>query len=334
MKKRDIVRYEIDPHNRLIYKKTGKSSELPGFRAILDGIFEIDKNNLLAYHVKKSQASDNVPQQLKLKGRWSLDKEHNLVLTLDKWGNQIAGNKLTIEGELMDANANALSFMVTSKDSDGKGHIYIIKLGGRWQADKYNRLSFDVEKEKGPADRITFRGSWEINKQNEIMYVYEKSWRGKKEKITNTVTLKGYWDIGGKHRIIYVLNKELKSEFDFKVSVGKPADRGLEYGVGIGAAPAKKTITLFGEWKINQKVGLLFEMPSTDGKINSIVLGAWGKLDKNYNLEIRLENKRGEDLGIDVKLSRKIIQGQGEAFIRTLSSRKEVSIVAGVGFRW
>ncbi|MDP1853449.1 MAG: hypothetical protein Q8L26_04540 [Candidatus Omnitrophota bacterium] len=328
MKKRDIVRYEIDPHNRLIYKKTGRESEVPGFRAVLDGTFEIDKNNYLTYHVKKSQISDNIPQQLKLKGTWSLDKEHNLVFTLDKWGNQIAGNKLTIEGELMGADADMLSFMVTSKDSDRKEHIYIIKLSGRWQADKYNRLSFDVEKEKGPTDRITFRGSWEINKQNEIIYTYEKPSRA------NTITLKGYWDIGGKHRIIYVLNKELKSEFDFKVSVGKSADRGLEYEIGIGAVPAKKAITLFGSWKLSPKIGLLFEMPSADGKINSIVLGAWGKLDKNYNLEIRLENKRGEDLGVDVKLSRKILQGQGEAFIRTLSSRKEVSIVAGVGFRW
>lgn len=334
MKKRNIIRYEIDPHNRLIYKKTGRKSELPGFRAVLDGTFEIDKNNHLTYHVKKSQSSDNIPQQLKLKGAWSLDKEHNLVLTLDKWGNQIAGNKLTIEGELMDANADALSFMVTSKDSDGKASIYILKLSGRWQADKYNRLSFDIEREKGATNRITLKGAWLVNKQNEISYVYEKSWRGKNEKITNTVTLKGYWDITAKHRIIYVLNKELKSEFDFKVSVGKPADRGLEYEIGIGAVPAKKTITLFGNWKLNQKMGLLFEMPCAEGKINSVILGAWVQLDKNHNLAIRLENKFGEDLGVDVKLSRKILHDQGEAFIRTISSRKEVSIVAGVGFRW
>jgi len=333
MKKTEKIRYEIDPHNRLIYEKTGEESEVPGFRTVLDGNFEIDENNYVTYHVKKSQASD-IPQQVKLKGQWSLDKDHSLVLILDKWGNQIAGNKLTVESELIDAKDNRLSFALTSKDSEGNDHIYIVKLGGRWQADEYNRLTFNIEKEKGITDRITLQGAWEVNKQNEIIYTYEKSSRGKKEKITKTITLKGYWDIAEKHRIMYVLNKEIKSEFDFKVSVGKPAGRGLEYEIGIGASPSKKTITLFGEWKVSPKMGLLFEMPCEEGKINRVIFGAWGKLDKNLNLEMRLENRVGEDLGIDVKLSRRILEGQGEAFIRALRSQKEVSIVAGVGFRW
>ena len=333
VRKTEKIRYEVDPHNRLVYEKTGKESEVPGFRTILDGEFEIDENNNVTYHVKKSQASE-VPQQVKLRGKWALDNEHNLVLTLDKWGNQIAGNKLTVESELIDAKDNRLSFAVTSKDSENNTHIYIVKLGGRWQADEHNRLMFNVEKETGTTDRIILRGAWEVNRQNEIMHTYEKSSPGKKEKVTKTITLKGYWDIAGKHRIIYVLNKEIGSEFDFKVSVGKPAARGLEYELGVGVAPSKKTITLFGSWKVNKKMGLLFEMPYEEGKVRNVILGGWGKLDKNHKLELRLQNKIGEDLGIDVKLSRRILEGQGEAFIRALRSQKEVSIVAGVGFRW
>ena len=306
---------------------------MPWFRTVLDGTFEIDENNNVTYHVKKSQGTD-IPQQVKLRGNWALDNEHNLVLTLDKWGNQIAGNKLTVESELIDAKDNRLSFAVTSKDSENNTHIYIVKLGGRWQADEYNRLTFNIEKEAGVTDRITMRGAWEVNQQNELIYTYEKSSRGKEEKITKTITFKGYWEIAGKHRILYVLNKEIGSEFDFKVSIGKPAERGLQYELGVGATPSKKTIMLFGSWKINKKVGLLFEMPYAEGEINAVIFGAWGKLDKNLNLEMRLENKIGEDLGIDVKLSRRILEGQGEAFIRALRSQKEVSIVAGVGFRW
>ena len=303
------------------------------FRTILDGTFEIDENNHVTYHVKKSQVSD-IPQQVKLRGQWSLDNEHNLVLTLNKWGNQIAGNKLTIESEVIDAKGNMLSFALTSKDSEGNDHIYIVRLGGRWQADEYNRLSFNIEREKGITDRLTLQGAWEVNGQNEIIYTYEKSSRANVEKITKTITLKGYWDITEKHRIIYVLNKEIESEFDFKVSIGKPAERGLEYEIGVGAGLSKKTITLFGEWKVSKNLGLLFEMPYAEGKINTVIFGAWGKLDKNLNLEIRLENRVGEDLGIDVKLSRRILEGQGEAFIRALKSQKEVAIIAGIGFRW
>ena len=333
MKKTEKIRYEIDPHNRLVYEKTGRKSDVPGFRTVVDGKFEIDKNNQITYHVKKTQGS-GIPQQLKLKGKWALDKDHNLVLTLNKWGSQIAGNKLTIESEFIDAKDNMLSFALTTKDSKNNTHIYVVKLGGRWQADEYNRFTFNVKKETGTTDKITLRGVWEVNKQNEIIYTYEKSTRGKKEKTIKTITLKGYWDIAGKHRIIYVLNKEIESEFDFKVSVGKPAARGLEYEIGVGAAPSKKTIMLFGSWKVSKNSGVSFEMPCSEGKIRSVILGGWAKLDENHKLEIRLQNKTGEDLGIDVKLSRNIFEGQGEAFIRALRSQKEVTIVAGIGFRW
>ena len=333
MKKTEKIRYEIDPHNRLIYEKSQEKSEVPRFRTVLDGEFEIDENNCVTYHVKKSQVSD-IPQQVKLRGKWALDDEHNLVLTLDKWGNQIAGNKLTVESELIDAKGNMLSFAVTSKDSENNTHIYILKLSGRWQADEYNQLTFNIEREKGITDRITLQGAWEVNEQNEIIYTYEKSTRGKEEKITKTITFKGYWEIAGKNRIIYVLNKEINSEFDFRVSVGKPAERGLQYELGVGVTPTKKTITLFGSWKVNKNLGLLFEMPYAEGKIQSIVFGGWGKLDKDYRLDLRLQNKTGEDSGIDIKLSRSILEAQGEAFIRLLRAKEEVSIVAGVGFRW
>ncbi|MBU1133521.1 MAG: DUF5004 domain-containing protein, partial [Candidatus Omnitrophica bacterium] len=114
---------------RLVYEKTGRKSDVSGFRTVVDGKFEIDKDNQLTYHVKKAQG--NIPQQLKLKGKWALDKDHNLALTLDKWGNQIAGNKLTIKSELVDAKDNMLSFALTTKDSKKNTHIYIVKLGGR-----------------------------------------------------------------------------------------------------------------------------------------------------------------------------------------------------------
>jgi len=333
MKKTEKIRYEIDPHNRLVYEKTGKKSGVAGFRTVLDGNFKIDENNYVAYHVKNPQGSD-IPQQIKLKGAWSLNSEHNLVLTLDKWGNQIAGNKLIFESEITDAKDNMLFFSLSSKDSEGDDRVNIVKLSGRWQADEDNRLSFDIKKEKARTDRLTFNGAWEVNKQNGIIYVYEKSDRGKKEKIIQNIILKGYWDIPGKHRIKYILNRKIKSEFDFIVSVGKPVGRGLQYEVGIGAASRKKKITLFGNWKVSSKMGLLFEMPYEEGKINRVIFGAWGKPDKDLNLEIGLKNKIGKDLGIDIKLSKKKFKGQGEAFIRALKSGKEVSIVAGVGFRW
>jgi hypothetical protein len=52
VKKTEKIRYEIDPQNRLIYEKTREESEVPRFRVVLDGNFEIDENNYVSCHVK------------------------------------------------------------------------------------------------------------------------------------------------------------------------------------------------------------------------------------------------------------------------------------------
>jgi hypothetical protein len=192
-------------------------------------------------------------------------------------------------------------------------------------------LVFQVESESGASGNITLQNSWEINKQNEIVYTYEKFLRDKKQKVIKAIAIKGHWEISERQKIIYVLNKETGSKLDLKVSAGKSTAKGLEYEIGIGATSRKKVITLFGSWRINPKIGLLFQMPYEEGKLKKVVFGASGRLDKNLNLEMRLESSLGEDLGIDIKLSKSILRGQGEAFIRALRSQKEIFISAGIG---
>ena len=325
--------YEIDPHNRLIFTKTGRKSKLPKYREVIDGRIKIDKNNSFLYHVKQPQDS-KLPQQIKLSGKWSLNKNHDFVLTLDKKHKMYAGDKLTIKGEIKDAKANKLVFSVAAKEGLSQYRGYILKLSGSWQADKYNRLTFNVKRNKSVTDILTFKGGWSINKQNQIIYTYEKARLKTKEKVTKTIILKGHWNITEKHRILYVLNKKIDSQFDFKVSLGKPLARGLQYKIGIGNVPAKEKITLLGKWKVNERLGVLFEMPYEKGKLQSIVFGASCKLGKNSNLDFKLRNELGKDLGMDIKLSREILKDQGEIFFRAITSKKEKQFLIGCGWRW
>ncbi|MCK5209459.1 MAG: hypothetical protein KAQ79_15600, partial [Cyclobacteriaceae bacterium] len=81
------ITYEIDPYNRLIINKAGKKSELSRFRQVLDGRFKIDKDNRLVYYIKApTPRGTEIPYQVKLQGKWSLSDDHNLCLTLNKWG--------------------------------------------------------------------------------------------------------------------------------------------------------------------------------------------------------------------------------------------------------
>lgn len=318
------IRYEIDPFNRLI---------IPGFRQIIDGEFKIDKNNALSY-VLKAPRSSSTPQQLKLIGSWSLDKNHNLVLTLNKENNQLAGKKITLQGEVIRAKADKIEFLISSKDKNGQAHLYILGLSGTWQADKNNRLKFLVQRKNDTQDELTLSGTWEVDRRNQIVYTYTKTNLKRKVKVKQSLTFKGYWNITDKQRLTYVLNEETGSGFDFKVSFGEPLGRGLRYELGIGANPKKKKIMLFGAWKLNKKIGLVFEMPCEGNRINSISFGATCKLDKDKQLELNLKDSQKNDLGIKLKFSRAFLDNQGEAFIQTLKQGKEIVFSLGAGFRW
>jgi len=333
MKRTQKIKYGVDPHNRLIAAASRKESGISGFRHILDGRFKIGKFNTLSYHLKHPQSSP-IPQQLKLSGRWSLDKKHNLVLTLDKKHNQIVKDRLTLKTQVFNAKADKLEFLIISKDHLGRPHLYTLALRGSWQADKYNRLTFSVKRRKDLHEQLTLRGTWEVNRRNQIIYTYTKTSLKKARKFTHTIAFKGYWQIYKLNRLIYVLNKQTGSEFDFKISLGKPDKYGLKYEIGIGARPKRKKFSLFGRWKINKRLGLTFEMPTEGGKVRRLVFGAKLKLQNNAYLEARLKNSFGKDLGIKLKLSKTILKGIGETYLVALKDGKEISLLAGAGLRW
>ena len=230
------VRYEVDPQNRLVVG-------LPRFRKVLDGRFKISGNNTLTYQVKSPlSAGRKVPHQVKLKGDWSLDKDHNLKLTFDKWGRQASGDALTLQGEIIDAGKNSLLFALTTKTSAGSYSAYLLQLQGAWQADKFNRLSFRVDRSKDKYDLLVFGGAWQINDKYQIVYEYRKEALTRKLKKIHTLTFKGYWDIKDKARISYVIDKESGSGFDFETQLGVFRDNYIKYELGIMRQHKKRPV--------------------------------------------------------------------------------------------
>ena len=326
------VKYEIDPHNRLIFSGTSNKKGPLKFRKILEGRFKTDKNNVLTYHIKKPAGRD-LPQQIKLNGTWSLDKDHNLKLSLNKWNKDTVGS-LTIKGELIDVKAGSLAFAVTTKSSPSRDTTYILKLKGTWRADKYNRLSFIVRDEKGREDHLTFNGRWNINKKNSITYTYKKSRLRTKRKELNLLTFKGYWDITKKHRLTYILNKKTNSSFDFRINTGKALENGMLYEIGIGLNRALKKIIISGKWKINKNIGLLLEIQYENGRTKNIVFGASCRAGKNSELDIKLKNRKGKDLDLNLKISKTLFKGEGSVYLTALLSGKEKKIIIGAGLLW
>jgi len=313
------IKYEIDPHNRLVLLGPA------GLREVLDGRFKTTNKNQLVYHVKRPVGRDT-PQQIRFKGKWGLDAQHRLVLTLDKWYDQIAGNKLTLQTQLLDVRDNEVVFTVTTRNEGGNQTISLLRLGGIWQADDANRLCFQVEENEGA---LKLKGEWRLNKRHEIEYDFEKMPSGKIKKV---IAFKGFWEIGDRHKLRYVLNRVIGSGFDLKAELESVLADRIEYSLGIGANPRKKTITLFGSWKLDRRFGLGFEVTRADRRVERIAFGAKARVTDKDDIELKLRTTDGRDLGAELVLSRSLLDTQ--TYLRLVKEAAGGGVFIGTGRRF
>ncbi len=294
--------YEVDPHNRLIIKKTGGASNVKRFRKVIKGRFKTDPKNRLYYEIFKSSRSE-VPQKIKFSGRYSLDEKGGLIFTLDKWNNQYAGNRLRLKTGVIDANDNELIFMLASRIAGNKRTTYMMRLRGVWRADRNNRIGFDVERGLKKVDELTFFNLWRINKDNEIEYSYKPGY--------SALRLKGRWDVGSRNTLSYVLNKSIDSGFDFRTTFSHMAFK-------------------------KNKMYLRFNMEITIAKKKRIrrkILFS-GRLKLNKKKEIFLEFSPGKHKNLVLKLKKDIFGEKGYAFIESFLKGKEAYIGGGMALRW
>ncbi len=333
------VRYELDPYNRLVAVGTKRQTGLFLFRRTLSGRFKLDKNNSLFYVLRApADRRLTIPRRIRLGGDWSLDERHNLRLSLDQQSRQTLGDKLTIAGVISDVTKNSLLFTVSTRGETGASSDYTLKLEGAWQADSNNRLVFRVNKQAGSSDILTLNNAWIINKHQRIVYEYKKSCLSDQQKITRSLMFKGYWDIRDKTRLYYTLDKKTGSGFAFQAGAGIFKANYIKYYLDIGVRgiknPVERVITLQGSWKIKKGIGLTFEVKYEKQKIEAIAFGAQVELTKKDELSLELKNQRDQPLAAQLTLSRKMLKGDGEAFLSLLKSKQESGVFVGAGFRW
>ena len=334
------IRYEIDPFNRLVIDEAGDESGLTMFRKVLDGSFKVDEDNNLSYHVKSPLSSDEtLPNQIRIKGSWELTDSYDLRLIVDKASRRTFGDKIILQGEILDARADSLVFAITTIAKENTRSTYVLDLKGAWKADANNRLSFHVKKEKGKYDILTFNGAWEVGKNHRIIYRYEKAALIRKKKEVHELIFDGYWDINDRLRISYILGAGTDSVFDFESSIGVFKEGFIEYEVGISLTgheePNVRIVTIFGSWNLRRNVGLIFEVEYKNKEIHAIVFGADAKLTDKDTVSFRLRDEtEHQDIGVELELSHQILNGDGEAFLRLLSTKQEYAIYAGAAWQW
>ena len=210
-------------------------------------------------------------------------------------------------------------------------HLRILKLKGTWRANDYNELYFEVTGRKGPPETYTFKGSWKLNKNQQIEYTSEDG--------RDTLTFKGYWKFSSANRIVYLLEGSSTSRFEFKVQLESatifPKKGQICYRIGIGIRQSRLTqpgqlLILYGEWKFGRNLGFTFQMDYGQGSIKSIEFGAEVTFGRD-NIQLALKNEFGKPLGITLTMTHKFLKHlDSKVFIRLKSRQKEQAIETGV----
>ncbi len=332
------LKYSINKYNQLLIIPPNSKTPLQP-----KGAFKINKENQLEYWLNEPQAWRriyNQPRKIVFKGNWQLNPNHDLELVLNKTRSQADEERLTLKGNIISVEKNKLAFEIISQGGridPALQTFRILKLIGTWQADEDNRLAFLVEKRVLP-DELIFKLDWQINKNQQIEYTYEKTDLVKKTKTNQVLTFEGFWKIDSRHKLVYILSKTLNSAFDFRAQLESPSiypqDRSIKYRLGIGLRQPEggisKIAILYGEWKLNRSLGLVFRMEYGNGNVQETEFGAQVTFKRNKFL-FSLQDERGKPLGITLTYSFSLLNSlEPQAFIRLKSFQKELGVEAGL----
>ncbi len=330
---KENARFSVDDDNRLIVRQ-GKKSR------VVNGKFKIDEGNRLTYWLNEPsewRREFGLPSKKTFYGAWKLTPGHDLKLRLDERDGQRQGDSLVLKGDIISADKDLFVFEIRSRDSRGTSSIRLLSLSGAWQADESNRICFVVSKKPHP-DTLTLQGTWQLNKEQQIIYRYEKTELKTKTKKTHSLTFGGFWQINERNRLAYEFRGSARSRFDFSVQLENPslypAQGVIKYRIGIGATRQKqfpqKIIRLYGVWKFDRKTGLTYEMDYGKKGRNGITFGIERQLTKNDELAFSLNAQAGKPLGLRVSVSHDLSKAaQASSFLRFKRSGRETAVETG-----
>lgn len=324
--------YQVSNDNQLLVKLLGESKYKP-----VKGEFKIDYRNRLIYQVKESEEWHrryDIPGKIIFEGEWSLSPNYDLVLKLEK--KEWRRKSLTLKGIILDAEKDFLSFKIKSRPSEGITRVTYLRLRGVWHSDRFNRITFEVRKRERP-DVLIFRNAWQLAKNKEIIYTYEKL----KTREKHVLTFRGYWELSDKNRLTYVIKGGSKSCFDFCVNLQTPnlypARGKIKYRIGIGLKKRRKErlIVLAGTWKFSRELGLTFEMDYGEDRIRRLHFSSRLNLKGRDKLIFSLYTRDNRPLGISITFRREeLARKDYEYFLRLRKEGKDTTIEVGGKIRF
>jgi hypothetical protein len=230
------------------------------------------------------------------------------------------------------AESNSLTIETIQTESpSSRQRLRILKLKGTWRVNDYNELCFEATGRKGSPEKFIFKGSWKLNKNQQIEYTSDN--------LRDTLVFKGYWKFSSANRIVYFLEGSSTSRFEFKVQLESaefyPKKGQIRYRIGLGIRQSRLTLpgqvlNFYGEWKFGRNLGLTFQMDYGQGKVKAIEFGAEVTFGRD-SIQFALKNEFGDPLGLTLTITHKFLKAlDAKAFIRLKKLHDEHSIEAGI----
>ena len=272
----------------------------------------------------------------RLAGKWNLDGRHRLSYLSDP-----PNEAFELEASLVAAEPDALVVSITEKQKNGKAVISLARLSGKWSANEENKIEFEVERESGRKDVLTFRGAWKVGEAHELSYTYRRRSLERKSTVIETLTFKGWWDLSEKNRLTYTFEGDSNAAFRFRGAFQTPsilAKKGeIRYQLGAEAGGRQgrfRTVTFFGKWKLSDQLDLEFEMECADGKKRVLRFGAEFQITEDLSVTARLTDPQRGPLGVEVVFNKEFLNGKAQAFVRLRKSLEESALEAGMTIPW
>lgn len=270
-----------------------------------------------------------------LKGHWDLNRNHEVIYQKTRKAESAA-----LKASLIAAEPDTLVVALTGKKSAHRVVTTLLKLTGAWRLDEKNRITFEVEKESGKKDVLTFQGVWHVNRQHQVVYTYERQALKRKTKKLETLVFKGTWDLTDDHELTYTLGVDSESHFRFRGTFetkslsAKAGEIRYQVGVEVKGKERIRTIALFGKWKLSRDLGLGFEIEYEDGIRKAIAFQGEYRLTENLEAAVELKSRAGKPLGLELTLTKEFLDNKGRAFVRLKKTFEESALEAGVTLPW
>ncbi len=289
------------------------------------GHYTVEANNLI-YHPEGKGAS------VKIKGQWALDKKHNLVFLVNRTQNDTFGESISFQGKIEEAKYNRIGFKVLERHTPSHRHIKRIYLNGTWGADKYNRLTFRLQKDR-KNQALVFKNQWRISGDNRLMY----AWRADNRCRVSTFTLNGRWAFAG-NSLGYKIERSgrsfLKITLDRKKIVCDPKKNRIDfisrfgYETKRGVRIKRKRFSLSGTWKIYSKTKIGFTLRYDRGAPVTWIFPVKVTFAKN-RIEMTVTSRRGRKLAPKVSFSREMAKNK-EFFLDLTRRSAQFDVQAGL----